>query len=540
MKTKFLTIILFVVSITLPLTSYAETEHYSFVSQLGKPAPIEGTFESPTDLAVDSKGNVYVTGAASIQKFSSDGKFIAKLNDSHTRPFIEPRAIAIDSKDNVYVIDSYNSRILKYVNDKQMTVFANHSIDSDLFSYPIKIALDSKDNVHVADHALKEILKFSSDGNLLTKWGTKGSKEGQFENISGIAIDSKDNVYVADQGHIRNDEGGQTSQPFSRIQKFTNNGQLMEKLDFIGIDDGLVPNTISIDVDSNGNIYAADFNNDRIQKFTNDGKFVSKWGNANTIHYPKGISIDSYDDIYVIHEGGVTKFSRDGNMITHFEASDGNDVEFTASSGITIDHDGNIYVSDGNMYAIGKGVLKFAKANTQSDIQTIPLSEKVNGHNDIELENGIYTKSKMSTQLLELGREVDIMFVIKDSMVGEATKAVIRYQILETQDEPFDTNDIREFRFDSLGPNKISFPFSPQELGAFFLAQDLDYSNYDGISSAGSVSGRQFHVVEKFNKNTNEDGLCMKSGMVSLFKPDFSTNVCVTPETVMKLMSRWY
>ena len=81
-----------------------------------------------------------------------------------------------------------------------MPDIANDKINANLFSYPIKIAIDSEDNVYVADHILKTIQKFSSEGSLLTKWETDGSKDVRFENISGIATDFKNNVYVADLG----------------------------------------------------------------------------------------------------------------------------------------------------------------------------------------------------------------------------------------------------------------------------------------------------------------------------------------------------
>ncbi len=53
--------------------------------------------------------------------------------------------------------------------------------------------------------------KFNSSGDFLTKWGSFGSGDGQFDVPIGIAIDNSDNVYVTDH------EG-------NRIQKFSSSG----------------------------------------------------------------------------------------------------------------------------------------------------------------------------------------------------------------------------------------------------------------------------------------------------------------------------
>jgi hypothetical protein len=44
--------------------------------------------------------------------------------------------------------------------------------------------------------------------------------------------------------------------------------------------DGQLSAVESVVVDSNDNIYVADFGNNRIQKFTDDGQLMTKWGNG--------------------------------------------------------------------------------------------------------------------------------------------------------------------------------------------------------------------------------------------------------------------
>ncbi|WP_081853913.1 6-bladed beta-propeller [Candidatus Magnetobacterium casense] len=69
------------------------------------------------------------------------------------------------------------------------------------------MATDSSGNIYVVDAGNSRIQKFSSSGQFLTKWGSKGSDDGQFKSPDGIAIDSSGNLYVVDAGN-------------SRVQKF--------------------------------------------------------------------------------------------------------------------------------------------------------------------------------------------------------------------------------------------------------------------------------------------------------------------------------
>jgi tripartite motif-containing protein 71 len=57
--------------------------------------------------------------------------------------------------------------------------------------------------MYVSDFYNNRIKKFNSNGAFITKWGSKGTADGQFEYPSGVAVDSSENVYVADTGNHR-------------------------------------------------------------------------------------------------------------------------------------------------------------------------------------------------------------------------------------------------------------------------------------------------------------------------------------------------
>ncbi|MGA7436312.1 MAG: hypothetical protein WBW44_11960, partial [Solirubrobacterales bacterium] len=56
-------------------------------------------------------------------------------------------------------------------------------------------------------------------------------------------------------------------------------------------------------IDPAGNVYVADFDNDRIQKFTSEGTFITKWGGWGTgngqFRGPNAIATDAAGNVYV-------------------------------------------------------------------------------------------------------------------------------------------------------------------------------------------------------------------------------------------------
>jgi len=69
------------------------------------------------------------------------------------------------------------------------------------------------------------ILPIPSSGVFVTKWGTEGTGDGQFDEPVGVAVASDGSVYVADA-------------PNGRIQKFTSEGVFVSQWGTKGSGDG--------------------------------------------------------------------------------------------------------------------------------------------------------------------------------------------------------------------------------------------------------------------------------------------------------------
>jgi len=65
------------------------------------------------------------------------------------------------------------------------------------------VAVDSAGNVYLSDNINHRIQKFTSEGVFITKWGSNGTGDGQFNNPTGVAVDSVGNIYVVDRNNHR-------------------------------------------------------------------------------------------------------------------------------------------------------------------------------------------------------------------------------------------------------------------------------------------------------------------------------------------------
>jgi hypothetical protein len=164
----------------------------------------DARFLSPEGVAADSSGNVFVadTGNNSIRKITAAGA-VTTLAGSHLNSgsrdgtgfvalFASPTGMAVDSSGNVYVADVDNDIIRKVTPAGVVTTIGGAagivgSTDGTgsgaLFNSPYGVAVDSAGNVYVADTFNNTIRKGVSAGG--SSGGGQGSGSGGGEPQTG-------------------------------------------------------------------------------------------------------------------------------------------------------------------------------------------------------------------------------------------------------------------------------------------------------------------------------------------------------------------
>jgi DNA-binding beta-propeller fold protein YncE len=217
----------------------------------------KGELDSPTGIAVDANGNIFVADSNNgrIEKFAPSGAFVSIMGTkgSGPRQLGQPSGIAVDRAGNIYVADASNHRLQKLAPDG--TFIAEWSPG---FYGPRKIAVGPDDSIYVVDQGRTRIVKLNPDGQVLATWGTKGTGDGQFDDHTSVAIDPTTNkVYVAD--------------PINRrIQVFDSNGKFLTKWSIPEWGRGYGFEALAID-SKTGRLYASSANIDAVLVFDLNG-----------------------------------------------------------------------------------------------------------------------------------------------------------------------------------------------------------------------------------------------------------------------------
>jgi RHS repeat-associated protein len=196
----------------------------------GSPGSANGTggaasFNSPTGVAVDGSGNVYVADYANnmIRKITPSGVVTTVAGNGTvgatdavgtSATFHNPMGVAIDAGGNLYVADRVNYKIRKITSSGQVTTlagsgsagYANGQGSAASFNSPNSLTLDASGNIYVVDEGNQVIRKVTSTGLVSTfvgsgSTGTADGASASFNNPFGIAIDGVGNFYVADDGN---------------------------------------------------------------------------------------------------------------------------------------------------------------------------------------------------------------------------------------------------------------------------------------------------------------------------------------------------
>ncbi|MDP3469452.1 MAG: MBG domain-containing protein [Daejeonella sp.] len=315
----------------LTLSSEAEVQTLAGSGSSGSvngPA-LSASFRTPYALASDTSGNIYIADqlAQNIRKINTSGEvsLLAGGNKSGFQDgiadearFNSPSGIAIDRSGNVYISDQNNHSIRKISPLGIVSTFAGNGTPGYAdgtggvahFKYPAGLAVDAIGNVYVADRGNNLIRVINANGKVSTLAGTRatGFADGaalsaMFNAPTGIAISSSGDLFIADQvnNRIRKiDQAGQVS-TVAGSGTFT-------YFDAMGTLAGFRYPT-GITLGSDGSLYVTDQLNHNVRRISKDGLvstvagtepgFSEGSGSSAKFRNPSGICTAPSGELYI-------------------------------------------------------------------------------------------------------------------------------------------------------------------------------------------------------------------------------------------------
>jgi uncharacterized repeat protein (TIGR03803 family) len=325
----------------------------------------------PIGVAVDAIGNQFIAdwGNNRIRKVRANGIITTVAGDSGYGYFGDggaatnaelwgPTGVAVDATGNVFIADSHNNLIRKVGTNAIITTVAGNGTASYSgnggaaanaeLNWPTGVAVDATGNLFIADSENNVIRKVGTNGIITTMagngdgaglgYGGYSGDGGAATNAElnvpeGVAVDAAGNLFIADSWN-------------NRIRKVGANGIITtvagkgpEGYGTGGYSgDGGAATNAALDlpegvaVDATGNLFIADWGNNRIRKVGNNGIITTVAGNG----YGAGLGYGGY--------------SGDGGAATN--------AELNGPEGVAVDATGNLFIADTSNDRIRKLVIQ--------------------------------------------------------------------------------------------------------------------------------------------------------------------------------------
>lgn len=192
-----------------------------------------------------------------VHVFSLDGQY---RNAIKTEPSLNsPGGVAAYPDGSLLIADTYGQRLVHLSPEGDiLQSWSGKGLWSGEFNYPTNVATLSDGGFYVADGYNDRVQQFGADGEYIRKWGGPfglnifGPFKGWFATATSVAIGPEGNLFVAD---FYND----------RIQKFTAEGDYLTSF---GVEpDGPGHTEIAIAVDRDGTVWSVNFDANRVEQW---------------------------------------------------------------------------------------------------------------------------------------------------------------------------------------------------------------------------------------------------------------------------------
>lgn len=203
----------------------------------------------------------------------------------------------VDSSGRIIISDSDNNRIRRVdaagtittiVNETGVAGYTgdNGAATAAQIHHPTGIEIDAGDNIYIADFLNHAIRKVDAGGNIVTVAGTgvagfNGDDipaiTAQLNSPTDLAVDGAGNIYIAD---FENNRIRFVSAATGQISTVAGTGVAGFSGDGGPATAARFKNPADVDLDANGNVWVADMENHRVRRFTVGGNIETVVGNG--------------------------------------------------------------------------------------------------------------------------------------------------------------------------------------------------------------------------------------------------------------------
>ncbi len=360
----------------------------------------------PIGVAVDGAGNVYFADSFTrIRKVDASTGNISTVAGTGTAgdsgdggaataaQLNHPLGVAVDAAGNLYIADLVNHRIRKVdtstgiISTVAGTGTAGYSGDGAAaaeaqLSHPWDVTADGSGNLYIADALNHRIRKVDTAGVITTIAGTGAQSYGgdggaatsaQINYPHGVAADSSGNLYIAEGNRIRKVDastGNITTVAGTGTQGYSGDGGAATAAQING--------ATGVAADGSGNLYIADYNNQRIRKvdastgiistvagigafgYSGDGAAAT----AAQLFHPWDVTVDGAGNLYITdsYNGRIRKVDASTGNISTVAGTGGSigdggaatAAQLNSPQGLALDGAGNLYIADAHNDRIRK------------------------------------------------------------------------------------------------------------------------------------------------------------------------------------------
>jgi hypothetical protein len=295
-----------------------------------------------------------------------------------------PTGVAVDSSGNLFLVDESNNRIRKVSTNGIITTVAGNGTNgysgdggaatNAEINYPYGVRVDAAGDLFIADYGNYRVRKVSTNGIITTVAGngTHGySGDGGAATNAGlnapadVAVDSMGNLFIADFSmRIRkvSTNGIVTTVAGNGTQGYSGDGGAATNAE--------LGNPYGVAVDGLGNLFIAEYSNNRIRKVSTNGIITTFAGNGTAsysgdggaatnaeLQEPIGVAVDGLGNLFIGDNANnrIRKVSTNGIITTvagngtQGYSGDGGAATNAGLShpwGVALDNAGNLFIGD--------------------------------------------------------------------------------------------------------------------------------------------------------------------------------------------------